>query len=113
MQEEELVRFESTGDVRRVLVARGDEGLRVRQEVNGPSAVVAYGEEWHTLELGFDRQGTDALDEALWVSGGVESLLRTGDADVVDLMDLCDREGIAYTYRSDGPESGPQLRPAD
>ena len=113
MQEEELARFESAGDVRRVLVARGSEGLRVRQEVSGPSALAAYGEEWHTLELGFCPQETDALDEALWVSGGVEGLLRAGSTDVVDLMDLCDREGIAYAYRSDGPESGPQLRPAD
>ena len=111
-QEVEVGRFESVGDVRQVFVGRDAQGTRVRQEVRGPSSEVAFGEEAHTLRIALEADQAARLERCLVAFGGIEGFLRSEERDLIDLMDLCDREGVAYAFWSEGPRTGTYFRAA-
>ena len=102
-----VAQFESAGDVRRMFVATEGEKFVVREELSGPSVLVAYGKERKTLcsallaTVGFLGSG-----DSLW------DYLASERYDIVDLMDLCDQRGIPYEFSSIGSGGDCQLRPA-
>ena len=61
MQEQEVARFEHAGDVRRMFVGSQDEKIVVREELEGPSVLVAYGEERKTLRVSLGADAVSAL----------------------------------------------------
>lgn len=114
MQEVEVARFERAGDVRRMFVGEGDGCVTVREDISGPSVLVAYGDEERSLRVTF---GPDALEGLLASVGeeGVTSLrayLSQECHDIIDLMDLCDARGVPYAFTGLGSASGIQFRPA-
>lgn len=115
MREHEVARFESAGDVRVLSIIEGDdEVLEVRQRMTGPSALLAYGEEEHSLRVLFAPATVPSLLRAIGSAGSssLAEYLAAEKNDAVDLMDLCDARGVAYTFVGIGPESGVQCRPA-
>lgn len=98
----EVARFEGAGDVRRVLTGVDGERFVVREELSGPSARIAYGEGNHSLTVTFEADAVSDLIARVGVAQGEESLwehLAGRWHDVVDLMDLCDREGVPYALK--------------
>lgn len=114
MEFHEVARFESAGDERRMLVCGEDGYLVVRQDVFGPSAVVAYGDEERSSRLTFGPGVVRRLLAAVPRETGLSlrEFLESEGRDLFDLMDLCDALGIAYDFASRGTRSGVQLRPA-
>ena len=115
MQEQEVARFEHAGDVRRMFVGSQDEKIVVREELTGPSVLVAYGEERKTLRVSLEADAVSALLAAIGFVGSDDSLwdyLAGERHDIVDLMDLCDQRGIPYEFSSGGSGGDCQLRPA-
>ncbi len=113
----EVVRFEHAGDERRMLVGEGaGNTLTIRQDVSGPSALLAYGEEERSMRMIFSpdavaalvvRLGTsDVLEDSLW------SYFSDEGRDLTDLMDLCDASGIPYSFAALGSSGQAQFRPA-
>ncbi|MBM6774411.1 hypothetical protein [Olsenella profusa] len=115
METYEVARFEHVGDVRRVFVTQDESGLVVREDLSGPSVLVAYGDESRSLRASFDAAAVESLLDAV-ASAGAEGSLREYLADerhdIVDLMDLCDARGVPYAFTGMGSESGIQFRPA-
>ena len=112
MREREVARFERAGDVRSISVVEGADGaLEVRERREGPSALIAYGEDERSLRALFAPASASDLPRVL---GGVTPAEYLSDEknDLVDLMDLCDAQGVAYEFVSVGPRSGVEFRPA-
>lgn len=115
MGEFEVARFERAGDVRRMSVAREGDGIVIREDLSGPSALIAYGDKERSLKVFLEPAALDALIERIGFSGGegsLWSLLTHERHDLADLMDLCDNAGIPYTFMGMGDRSGLQFRPA-
>lgn len=115
MQEQAVARFEHAGDVREMFAGTDGEKIVVRESVSGPSAVVAYGQERRDLRVSLSPEAVSALLEAVGFAGAPDGLwdyLTSEWHDIVDLMDLCDRRGIAYEFASTGPGGDWQFRPA-
>lgn len=113
MHEREVARFERSGDERRMLVGMTDDGIVVREELRGPSVVVAYGDESRSLRVSLGADAVSALLAELGFGGSEDSLwgyLASERHDIVDLMDLCDRKGIPYEFCASGPAGDCQLR---
>lgn len=104
MQLIEVAQFEQAGDVRRMLFGERDGGVVVREELSGPSVLVAYGEESKTLEAFFGADAISALLTQIGFSGedSLWSYLSGKKNDLVDLMDLCDRCAIPYVFTASG-----------
>lgn len=103
MQEVEVARFESAGDVRRVFMSWNEGCLTVREDVSGPSALVAYGEASRSLVVLFDKDSAARLLGCLGGEKALRQQLSQSNFDVVDLMELCDREGCRYQRVSQIP----------
>lgn len=115
MGEFEVARFERAGDVRRMSVAREGGGIVLREDLSGPSTLIAYGDKERSLRIFLEPAALDALIERIGFSGGEGSLwdfLTRERYDLADLMDLCDRTGIPYVFTGMGDRSGLQFRPA-
>ena len=115
MQEQAVARFEHAGDVREMFVGTDGEKIVVRESVSGPSAVVAYGQERRDLRVSLSPEAVSARLEAVGFAGAPDGLwdyLTSEWHDIVDLMDLCDRRGVAYEFASTGPGGDWQFRPA-
>ena len=115
MREHAVARFERAGDVRSVSIVEGDDGvLEVREHLEGPSTLVAYGEDERSLRVIFAPAAVPGVLGAVGAAGrpSLAAYLTDEKNDVVDLMDLCDARGVAYTFVGVGPESGVQCRPA-
>ena len=115
MQTVEVARFERAGDVRRVLIGEEEGCVVVREDLSGPSTLVAYGDEQRSLRVTFAREAVPALLDALGTvqeGGSLRGYLSCERHDVVDLMDLCDARGVPYAFAGIGPSSGIQFRPA-
>ena len=111
MRECEVARFERAGDVRVVSVVEGAGGvLEVRERLEGPSALVAYGEGEHSLRVLFSPEFASRLPR-LFGGAPLAEYLSREENDLVDLMDLCDGGGVPYTFVGIGPKSGVQCRP--
>lgn len=115
MQEHEVARFESAGDVRTVSFVQDDDGgLEVRERREGPSAVAVYGEGSHSLRAVFAPAAVPGLLRAVGEAGAssLADYLAEKDRDIVDLMDLCDRGGVPYAFVGMGEKGDVQYRPA-
>ena len=114
METHEIARFESAGDVRRMILQEGDGYVTVRQDVSGPSALIAYGEESRSLRATFAPEAVRGLLGIVGDAGreSLRAFLEDGEKDIVDLMDLCDARGVSYAFTGVGPASGIQFRPA-
>lgn len=114
MRQHEVARFESSGDVRTVFLIEDEGSLIVREDFSGPSALVVYGDEEHSLRMMLSAESALRLLGVLGEMG--EKPLRGYFAeegrDIVDLMDLCDVNGVPYSFAGIGSESGLQFRPA-
>lgn len=114
MDEHEVARFERAGDVRVMRVAADGEKIVVREDLSGPSVLLAYGEKNRTLRVTLTGEAA-AMLLRLGFCGGVDSLwsyLSDEEHDIVDLMDLCDELGVAYAFSAAGPGDVIQFRPA-
>lgn len=112
----EVARFERAGDVRRMLVGEEGEKVVVREELSGPSVLVAYGEERKALRMALGADAVSALLACIGFSRTEDSLwsyLSSERYDIVDLMDLCDQRGIPYEFSSSGSGGDCQFRPAE
>lgn len=115
MRVQEVARFESAGDVRTVSLVQGDDGLlEVRELREGPSVVAVYGEGEHSLRVLLAPEAVPGLLGAMAEEGvaSVADYLASEDRDIVDLMDLCDRLGVAYSFVGIGEKGDIQYRPA-
>ena len=102
-------------DVRLVDVIEGPGGVvEVREHLSGPSAVVAYGEEEHGLRVLFAPSSVAGAQRAVNRAGcaSIKEYLADEKNDIIDLMDLCDAGGVAYTFVGIGPKTGVLCRPA-
>lgn len=115
MDEVRVSRFEHAGDVREVSVGMDGGRVVVREEVSGPSARIAYGEERRLMSVFLSGEAVSRLLGEVGFAGGEGSLwdyLSSEGRSLVDLMDLCDERGIAYEFRSSGSGGDCCLRPA-
>lgn len=115
MRQREVARFERAGDVRAVgVVDRPDGSLEVREDVTGPSVLIAYGDEVHGLRVTFSEEEQEKLAALLEQIGRtcLEEYLCNEEFALIDLMDLCDAAGISYSFAGLGDKSGVQFRPA-
>ena len=115
MAECEVARFECAGDVRVMRLGEEDGRVVVREDLSGPSVLVAYGDERRTLLVSLEEGAAAALLEAIGARDEASSLrgyLADESHDIVDLMDLCDRAGIRYSFTSLGSEGEVAYRPA-
>ncbi|MCR8908166.1 MULTISPECIES: hypothetical protein [Atopobiaceae] len=115
MFENEVARFESAGDVRTMHVYEEDGRIVVREDLEGPSTLIVYGEDRRSLRVAFGPEALAALLAAIGFAGSADSLwgyVSREDHDIVDLMDLCDQRGIPYEFSSIGSGGDCQLRPA-
>lgn len=115
MQMTEVARFEVNGDVRRVLVGGEAGNIIIREDLSGPSVLVVFGDEERSLRMTLPAESLERLLGLVGfagLEGSLWSLLSDERYGVVDLMDLCDREGVAYSFSALGSRSGLQFRPA-
>lgn len=107
--------FRGMGDESR-RSARFEEGsLVVREELAGPSARIAYGGDERLLKMVFSPEDVDELLAVLRSSEGcasVDEFIAKRANGVDRLMDVCDREGVAYTFISAGSRGDVQFRPS-
>ena len=115
MCECEVARFECAGDVRVMRLGEQDGRVVVREDLSGPSVLVAYGDEHRSLRVCLGETELPVLLEAIGARGEGSSLreyLADESHDIVDLMDLCDRLGVPYSFTSLGSEGDAVYRPA-
>ena len=115
MREREVARFERAGDVRVMSLGEEEGRIVVREDLAGPSVLVAYGDEWRSLRVSFGPASVSGLLRAIGSSGEGESLwayLADESHDIVDLMDLCDAAAVPYSFTSLGSGGEVAYRPA-
>ena len=115
MKTQEIARFECAGDVRMVGAAEREDGsLEIREDVIGPSALIAYGDQVHGLRMTLSGGERGKLSRLLAETGrsSFEEYLSNEELTLVDLTDLCDAAGIVYSFVGLGDKSGVQFRPA-
>lgn len=97
-----VARIECADDVREEYLRGGQDGsMTVREVLTGPSARLAFDTPVRRMEVALAPEAAPALAEVLRQRTGSASLweyLNTGRADVLDLMDLCDREQVPYAF---------------
>ena len=112
----EVARFSSGDDLRIMFVGEGACGEAVlREDICGPSVEDAYGADAARLQVSVPGDATGELERALlevFGARGLREFAAEERNDVLDLMDLCDREGIAYTFTSVDSGGEGVLRPA-
>ena len=105
MEAREVARFEHAGDVRVMLLSTENGQTEVREDLSGPSAQFAYGEDERSLRVGLSDDSTQRLVAVIAAAGAGASLadyLANEAHDIMDLMDLCDRSAISYSFASLG-----------
>ena len=113
----EVARFESAGDVRVMRVDSQESGAGQLEEIiAGKSCFIAYGESSHTARMIFDVAALEGLAAMLGRPGGdavaaLTEFVRGEENALVDLMDLCDAQGVPYAYMGVGDTSGIHYRP--
>ena len=92
--------------------ARG--GLQLLQYSWGRLTRLAFGDDIVCLRLSLDERALSQLAARLgWGSDlprGFAAFFGQDDALLVDLLDICDREGIAYGFCSVGGSTGTMVR---
>ena len=99
----EVARFEQEDEVRTVGVALREEGgVHIFQRSSGRMTMLAFGEPAVCHRLTLDGDGLRTLMGVLGGERGVADALsrffESGDAVLADLLDVCDRAGIARTF---------------
>lgn len=113
MQGCEVARFEHAGDVRIMSLLEGEDGsIELREDLRGPSTLVAYGEDEMSLRVTFAPDAVPTLLAVVGQSGkgSLADYLADEGNGLVDLMDLCDARGLHYSFASVGSQSGISIR---
>ena len=99
----ELLRYETTTEMRAITLAVDDERIRIRERTDGEFTLMLFDCLWRecTVALGTERMAD--LLAALGKAGtsDLAAALRSffgSDGFLGDLQDLLDREGIPYEY---------------
>ena len=110
----EVARFRNGEDLRVMFVGEGDGETILREDIYGPSVVDAYDVDAVRLQVSINAPQAEGLGRALCEVFGASSLegfAADEKNDILDLMDLCDREGVAYAYTCMDSEGLAGLRP--
>lgn len=103
----QVARFFDGNDTRRMCLERSADGtVCVVQKVDGPGVKEAYGSSERLIRVRFDGEEFARLEGLLDAenpAGAVERFISREDNDVLDLVDLCDKQQVRYTYVSGGP----------
>ena len=116
----EAARFEAAGDLRVMSVggeAAGEQvcALVLQEDISGPSVLVGHGAEAARLKMSVAPSGRVKLIRAVAELFGARSLTELAareDIDILDVMDLCDREQIPYEFSCIDSNEDAALRPA-
>lgn len=113
MEGVEVMRVECAGDVRRRYVSQVGECILIREELRGPSVELAYGEDRRSLRVLVCAAALSQLLAKVGFAGegGLWDCLTDERRDVLDLMDLCDQQGVPYSFTSVGSGGDLQFRP--
>lgn len=109
----EVARFEHAGDVRVLSLLEDDNGdIELREELTGPSTLVAYGDDSMSLRVSFTPKAVPGLLAAVGQAGkgSLADYLADEENSLIDLMDLCDARGVRYSFASVGSQSGISVR---
>lgn len=112
MQESEkngcLATFFDGVDTRKMSVELGsDKTVSVTQVVSGPGVEEVYDMAQKLTRVRLEAADVvrlEALLDADRPDGALERFVQNGDHDILDLMDLCDDNGIAYTKMALGAQ---------
>lgn len=108
--------FRCGDDLRVMFVGEGPRGESIlREDICGPSVVDAYGADAARLQVSIPDGRTEAFCRALrevFNARGLREFASDEKNDILDLMDLCDREGYRYEYVSLDTEGVASMRPA-
>jgi len=115
----EAARFEAAGDLRVMSVggeAAGeqDHALVLQEDISGPSVLVGHGAEAARLKISVAPSGRVKLIRAVAELFGAQSLMELAareEIDILDVMDLCDREQIPYEFSCVDSNENAALRP--
>lgn len=115
----EAARFEAAGDLRVMSVggeAAGEQAhaLVLQEDISGPSVLVGHGAEAARLKISVAPSGRVKLIRAVAELFGAQSLMELAareEIDILDVMDLCDREQIPYEFSCVDSNEDAALRP--
>ena len=108
--------FRCGDDLRVMFVGEGARGEAIlREDICGPSVVDAYGADAARLQVSIPDGRSEALARALrevFNAGCLREFAANEKNDILDLMDLCDREGLPYEFLSLDTEGLAAMRPS-
>ena len=115
----EAARFEAAGDLRVMSVggeAAGEQAhaLVLQEDISGPSVLVGHSAEAARLKISVAPSGRVKLIRAVAELFGARSLMELAgreEIDILDVMDLCDREQIPYEFSCVDSNEDAALRP--
>ena len=115
----EAARFEAAGDLRVMSVggeAAGEDAcaLVLQEDISGPSVLVGHGAEAARLKISVAPSGRVKLIRAVAELFGAQSLMELAareEIDILDVMDLCNRERIPYEFSCVDSNEDAALRP--
>ncbi|MBQ3338489.1 MAG: hypothetical protein IJG82_02650 [Atopobiaceae bacterium] len=113
----EVARFEEADEVRAIgLALRGEGGAHIYQLSCGCMTELAFGERAVCHRLTLDDCGLrilmGMLGEGRSAADALARFFESGGAVLADLLDICDRAGIAWTFCSMGERAGTMARAA-
>lgn len=109
-----LAEFVTECDVRRVLAALEEGVLTLREDLDGPTAQLVYGEPSVSLRARVSAREVARLLEQPAVREDpsvLADLFATDEFDITDFLDLCDEGDVPYTFQSLGAHGVLNLRP--
>ena len=111
----EVARFEEADEVRAIgLALRGEGGAHIYQLSCGRMTELAFGERAVCHRLTLDDCGLRALmgmlGEGRSAADALARFFEGGGAVLADLLDICDRAGIARTFCCMGKRAGSMAR---
>ena len=113
---DKVASFRNGEDLRVMYVGEGASGEAIlREDLCGPSVVDAYGADAARLQVNILGDWGATLKRGLIEVFGAKDLREFAadeKNDILDLMDLCDREGLRYQYFSLDSGGVAGMRPA-
>ena len=115
----EAARFEAAGDLRVMSVggeAAGEQAcaLVLQEDISGPSVLVGHGAEAARLKIVVAPSWRVKLIRSiaeLFDTKSLTELAAREDLDILDVLDLCDREQIPYEFSCIDSNEDAALRP--
>jgi len=86
----------------------------LQEDISGPSVLVGHGAEAARLKISVAPSGRVKLIRAVAELFGAQSLMELAareEIDILDVMDLCDREQIPYEFSCVDSNENAALRP--